>query len=189
MGILSFQIFFVSSLTNVEISVAMYPGETALARAKPTHSTASDLPKNPESSSDNLIPRGSQILWRGEMTALTHMAHTSLSRVISRLQLRDINNMARHGRGSDEAATTIPLELPACSILARLPLPPPYPATRARAVEDAVEVVGHDLAVVLELPVRGGALRPGDTRVGYEDIEPVVEFLDLGVDGLLDLLG
>lgn len=46
MGILSFQIFFVSSETNVEISVAMYPGETALARAKPTHSTANDLPKD-----------------------------------------------------------------------------------------------------------------------------------------------
>lgn len=37
--------FLVSSGTKLEISVAMYPGETVLARAKRTHSTERDLPE------------------------------------------------------------------------------------------------------------------------------------------------
>lgn len=117
------------------------------------------------------------------------MAHTSLGRIISRLQLGNIDDVPRHGRGGDKAAAAVALELVAREVDARLPLPPPYPATRARAVEDAVEVVGHDLAVVLELPVDGGALGPGDARVGHEDVEAVVELLDLGGDGRLDSLG
>lgn len=44
MGILSFQIPLVSLETKDEISVLMYPGDTEFARAKPTHSTAIDLP-------------------------------------------------------------------------------------------------------------------------------------------------
>lgn len=35
---------FVSEETKPDISVAMYPGETELARANLTHSTARDLP-------------------------------------------------------------------------------------------------------------------------------------------------
>lgn len=44
MGILPLQMLFVSEETKPDISVAMYPGETELARANLTHSTARDLP-------------------------------------------------------------------------------------------------------------------------------------------------
>lgn len=39
-GILSFQMSLVSWGANLEISVMMYPGDTALARANRAHSTA-----------------------------------------------------------------------------------------------------------------------------------------------------
>lgn len=45
MTVLSFHAFFVSAGAKEEISVRMYPGDTVLARANPTHSTAKLLPK------------------------------------------------------------------------------------------------------------------------------------------------
>ena len=42
MGIFDRQMALVSGGTKLEISVATYPGETELARAKRTHSTASE---------------------------------------------------------------------------------------------------------------------------------------------------
>lgn len=46
-GILSFQMFLTSGGLKSEISVRMYPGETELALAKPTHSMAKLLPVPP----------------------------------------------------------------------------------------------------------------------------------------------
>lgn len=45
-GILSFQMLFVSGGIKSEISVAMYPGEMVFARANCTHSTARDLTRS-----------------------------------------------------------------------------------------------------------------------------------------------
>jgi hypothetical protein len=87
MGILSRQIFLVSSSTKLEISVAMYPGETVFARAKRTHSTERDLPID-------LVSRA-----RGadhDRRQRTKVDYAGFGSVIGGLQLREVDNVAAH---------------------------------------------------------------------------------------------
>ncbi len=113
--------------------------------------------------------------------ALAQVNHTRLGRIIRRLQLRDIDDMARHGRRSDERPALEAVE-------PVLPLLAPHRTAGSGAVEGAVEIGADDLLVVVDLTVDHGALGPGDAGVGDEDVETVVEFGDLGFDGFLDFL-
>lgn len=87
MGILSRQIFLVSSSTKLEISVAMYPGETVFARAKRIHSTERDLPIY-------LVSRARSA--NHDLRQHTKMDNAGLSSVIGGLQLGEVNNVAAH---------------------------------------------------------------------------------------------
>lgn len=54
---------------------------------------------------------------------------------------------------------------------------------------NAVHVDGHDIAGHVGRAVNEGALGPGDARVGDEDVEAAIEFLDNLRDGFVDGLG
>lgn len=109
------------------------------------------------------------------------MNYSGLCGIVRGLQLRDIDDVAAHGRRGDEAAIRKARDI------ALLLLPPEDVTGSAGAEEGPVEVGGNDLAIVLDLAVEGGALRPRHARVGDEDIEPVVELGDDLVHVLLDV--
>lgn len=112
----------------------------------------------------------------------------SLGSVISSLELWEVDDMPAHGGSSDEAAVGEVLQLLAVDIGSITLLPSPDGSTRAGAVEGTVDVGGHDLAVVVDGALDDGALGPGNSRVGDEDIEAAIELLDDLLNGGLDFL-
>lgn len=120
---------------------------------------------------------------------LTEVDNASFGRVISRLQLRDIDNLAAHAGGGDEASIGEALQLVAIEVGAFLLLTTPVGSARARAVEGAVQVGGHDLAIVVQRAVDHGPLGPWNACVRHEDVQPAVELLDDLIDHLGGVLG
>jgi hypothetical protein len=113
---------------------------------------------------------------------------SGLGCIVGRLQLGNVHNVSAHaGRGNEAAALEV--DLVAVEVRAFLRLAPEVLAGGPRAVEGAVKVGAHHLPVVLQLPVDSRALRPRDARIGNEDIEAAVEFLDDLVDRLVDVVG
>lgn len=98
------------------------------------------------------------------------MNDPSLGRVVGSLQLRDVNNVSTHARGCHEAAVSEALELVAIGVRSLLLLASPVSASGSCAIEGAVQVGGHNLAVVIDLPVEHGTLCPWDPGVGDEDV-------------------
>jgi hypothetical protein len=119
---------------------------------------------------------GSRKLYPLDRQTLAEVDHACLGCVIGGLQLRDVDDVARHRCGGDEGAGAEAFD----SLLLLLA---PDGSTATGAVESAVEVGVDDLFVVVELAVDHGTLGPGDAGVGNEDVEAVVEFGDLCFDG------
>lgn len=176
MGILSFQIFFVSCGTKFEISVAIYPGETELARANRTHSTARDLP-------------GKSALQYWCVQVLTKVDNARLGRIVSSLHLREIDDMPAHRRRRDEAAVVEVGQFVAVQIGALVLLSPPMRSSSLGAVECPIKVASHNARVVIQRPVHHGSLGPGNARVGDEDIQAPVHLAHDGIDDNLDGVG
>ena len=120
---------------------------------------------------------------------LTKVDDARLGRVVRRLQLRDVDDVAGHAGSGDEASVREALQLVAVEVGALLLLAAPVRGAGARAVEDAVQIGGHDLAVVVQRAIGHGALGPWDAGIGHEDVQPAVELLDDLVDHLGGMLG
>jgi len=119
--------------------------------------------------------------------ASTEVDDGSLRSIIRRLQLRDIDNMPTHAGSGDE--TPAPeLNLIAIDVRLLLPLAPEVRASSMSRVIRSIHVYLHNLLIMVDLPVEHGALGPGDARVGNEDVEAAIEFLDDRIDGFLDVL-
>ena len=117
------------------------------------------------------------------------MHHSSLRSVVGGLQLRVVDDMSAHGGGSDETAVGKVLKLIPVDIGSLALLPSPDGRTGACAVESAVNVGSHDLAVVVDGTLDDGALSPGNAGVGDEHVETAIEFLEDLLDCGLDFLG
>ena len=125
------------------------------------------------------------------------MNDARLGRIVGRLQLRNVHNRAAHARGADKAAVLEVLELLAAAVDALELLPAPDPAGGTCAEEGAVEIGGDNFAVVVDLAIDRGALRPGHARVGDEDVKAGVEVgddlvddgVDVGLVGHVELVG
>lgn len=76
------------------------------------------------------------------------MNDTSLGAVVSRLQLRDVDNVSAHAGRSHEATICEALELLAVQVGAFLLLTPPVRSSGPGTVDGAVEIGGHNLVVV-----------------------------------------
>lgn len=156
--------------------MAIYPGETELARANLTHSTARDLP----GLSASLI---------NCFFKLTEMDHSRLSCVVGSLHLREVDNVSAHRSCSDEATIGkvgqfLPVEIGTFFLL-----PPPVCSSSTSAVEGAVQVAVRYGSIVLDRGINHRSFGPGNAGVGNEDIQAAVKFLDNGVDGDLDGVG
>ena len=116
----------------------------------------------------------------------TKVDNTSLGSVVRGLELRDVDNVSAHARGSDKASVGEVLELLAIGGGALLLLAAPVLTSRAGRVEGSIEIGGDDLLVVGNLSVEHSALGPWDTRVGDEDIEAAAEVGNGLVNSLLD---
>lgn len=112
--------------------------------------------------------------------APAQMNDTGFGGIVGCLQLRDIDDVARHGCGGDERAALEAFE-PILFLLA------PDGSAGPGAVEGAVKVGGDDFLVMIKPSIDHGALSPGDAGVGDKDVKAIVEFGDLGSDGLVDL--
>ena len=111
--------------------------------------------------------------------ALAQMDYTSLGRIVCCLQLWDVDHMARHRRCGDERPALETFE-------STLFLFAPNGSASPCAVKSAVQVRGDDFLVVVNLAIDHGALSPGDSGVGDKDVQPIVEFGDLGSYSLLN---
>lgn len=118
--------------------------------------------------------------------AAYEMYNARLGGVVRGLQLRDVDDMTRHTSRSDKRSTSEVLERLAIDRCAFLLLASPVLPSSAGTVECAVEIGCDDFAVVVNFSVEHGALGPGDTGIGDEDVEAAIEFLDDVVDGFLD---
>ena len=96
--------------------------------------------------------------------------------------------MSTHTRSCHEAAISEALELVAIQIRPLLLLAPPVGPSGFGAVIGAVQIGGHNLTVVIDLPVEHGALCPRDPGVGNEDIQTAIELFDDFGDGFFDML-
>lgn len=117
------------------------------------------------------------------------MNDTGLGSVVSSLHLREVDNVTAHRGSSNEATVGKVGELVAVEVSALLLLSSPVGGGCLGAVEGPIQVNADDVAVVFERAVNHGALGPGDTSVGNEDIETAIEVLDNGVCGLLNSFG
>lgn len=117
----------------------------------------------------------------GRNEVRTKVDDSGLRGIVRRLQLRDVDDVAAHGGGGDEAAV---LEVRDVAFLLLLP---PDLTRSAGAEEGAVQIGGDDLVVVGDLAADGGALSPRHARVGNENVEPVVELGDDLIDDLFDV--
>src|SRR3569833_104521 len=116
----------------------------------------------------------------------THVDDRRLGSVVGRLQLWDIDDMPAHARRGDEAAVRVTLEV---ASVGRGPLgllAPDEPPGRPRAVCCAVQIVRHNLFVVVQAAVEEGTLLPRQPGFGYEHVQPTVKLTDDAVDGGLD---
>ena len=95
--------------------------------------------------------------------------------------------MPTHARRCDEAAVREILELFTVQRCHLLLLPSPVLAGGAGTVKSRIEVRRDDLAVVIDLAIEHGALRPGDAGIGDEDVEAVIELLDNVVDDFFNV--
>lgn len=110
----------------------------------------------------------------------------NLGGVVGCLHLGEVDNVTAHRGSSDKASVCEVGELVAVGISALLLLAAPVVSGSLGTVEGTVKINGDDIAVVLEGTVDHGALGPGNTGVGNEDVEAAIEVLDDVVDGLLD---
>ena len=155
----------------------MYPGEMVLARANRTHSTASDLPVCWISTRHvaRMYPDGS----------LTEVDDSRFGGIVCRLQLRNVDNMTAHGSSGHEAAVGEVVQLLAVDVSALLLLSPPVSCRRLGAVEGAVQINVDYTRVVIQRAVDHGALGPGNTGIGDENIQSAIKVLHNLIDGRL----
>lgn len=106
--------------------------------------------------------------------------------VVRTLELGNVGDVAADaGRGNKAAGFEV-LQLLAVDGSALLLLPPPVKAGSARTVKGAVDVGPHDPLVVLDLAIQGGAIFPGNARVGDKDVQSAVKIGDDPVNGVRD---
>lgn len=117
------------------------------------------------------------------------MDHSTLGGVVSSLHLWEVDDVTAHGSSSHEAAVGEIGELVAVDVSALLLLTAPVRRGGPGAVECAVKVDVHDVAVVLDGSIHHGTLGPRDTGVGDENVQAAIEVLNNGVGGLLNGLG
>lgn len=110
------------------------------------------------------------------------MNNAGLGCVVCSLHLWDIDNMSTHTCRSDETTICVILELLSVKSRSLFLLASPVVTCGTGAVESAVEIRGDDFAVVVDLAIEHGTLRPRDTSIGNEDVETAVEFLDNGIN-------
>jgi len=90
--------------------------------------------------------------------------------VVGRLKLRNVDNMAAHAGGSDEASGPIILDCPAIDVCTLLFLPPPDSTCRPGTIEGAIEIRRYDLAIVIDFAIEHRPLGPWYTGISNEDI-------------------
>lgn len=110
----------------------------------------------------------------------TKMDDTSLGSVVSSLKLRNVDNMAAHRSSGDEAS------IPKAFDVALFLLLPPLCSSSLGAVECAIQVRFHHVAIMVHFTVDHRTLGPGNTGVSHHDIETAVELLDYQADGILN---
>lgn len=146
-GTLSMMAFIVSSATGPAMPVLTKPGDTLFTRANPSHSMARDLPINCVSirrnDSSSMHANGSR----------TEMYDGRLGGIVHGLAARNIDNVARHAGGSNEATTVEALEFSPVNRRALLLLPAKVLASHMSAVRHAVGVDAHGLVVPRNLGV------------------------------------
>jgi hypothetical protein len=114
------------------------------------------------------------------------MNHSSLGGIVGSLHLGEVDDVTTH-RGSSYEATVCKVgKLVAVSVRALLFLAAPVVGSGLGTVESAIQVNADNIAVMLEGPIDHGALGPGNTGIGNEDIKPSIEVLDNFIHGLLD---
>ena len=91
------------------------------------------------------------------------------------MHLGDIDNVAAHASGGDEAAGEEVLEGPAVDGGALLLLAAPVQRGGARAVQRPVHVDPHHLLHRVQAAVDEAALLPHDPRVRHEHVQPAPE--------------
>ena len=102
--------------------------------------------------------------------------------IVCCLQLWNVDDVSTHASCSNETAIGEVLELLAMHIGSFLLLTSPVCTGRLGAVVGAVEIGGHDLAVMVNLSVQHRSLGPGYPGVGNEDVEAAIELLDNLID-------
>jgi len=101
-----------------------------------------------------------------------------LSRVISRLQLGNVDNVSAHAGCGHKAAICVVLQLVSLHIRSLLLLTSPVDAGSPSTVVGAIEIGSDNFAVVVDLSVQHCSLSPWDTGIGNEDVQTAVEFFD-----------
>lgn len=180
MGILSFQTVLVSVGIKFEISVAMYPGETVLARANLTHSTASDLPA---------LGISTMQVYFSKAASLTEMDNGRFGGIVCCLHLREVDNVTAHGSGGHKAAIGEVVKCVTVDIGTLLLLSPPVGCCRPGAVKGTVQIDIDHILVVVQRTVNHGTLSPGNTGIGNENVQSAVEVFHNLVNGLLHGFG
>ena len=116
------------------------------------------------------------------------MDDASLGGIVCGLQLRDVNNVSAHAGRCDEGSICIVLQLLPVHVGPFLLLTSPVCSRGSGTIKGAVKIGSDNLAVVINLSVEHGSLRPRDTGVGNEDVEASIELLDDFVDHLMNVL-
>ena len=117
------------------------------------------------------------------------MDDSGLGRVVSRLQLWNIDNVPAHTGCGNKAAICVVLQLVAMHVRSLIFLTSPVDTSGSGTVVGAVEIGSNDLAVVINLSVEHCSLSPWNTSIGNEDVKAAIEFLDDLVDRVAHVLG
>lgn len=117
------------------------------------------------------------------------MDHSRLGSVVGGLHLRNVHNVAAHGRGGHKATVCEVGKLVAVDIGSLLLLPPPVDSGVLGAVKGTVQVNVNHTRVVIKRTIDHRSLGPGDTRVGNEDVQTAIEVLYSLINSLLNSLG
>ena len=105
------------------------------------------------------------------------MDYAGFGRIISCLQLRNVDDMSTHTRSGNKAAVCETLKFVAVNVGTLLLLASPVSTSGFGTVECAVQIGSDNLTVVINFSVKHGTLRPWDTSIGNENVEATVEFL------------
>lgn len=122
-------------------------------------------------------------------TRLTEVDDSSLGAVVDGLQLGNVHDAAAHGGSGNEAPDHKIIQGLAVDRGSLLLLAAEVRSRRLGAPHDTVDVDGHDLLGCLRGAVDEGTVLPRDARVGDEDVQTAVEFLDNLVDSLVHGVG